>query len=143
MLTMQYLDKLKNLLYKEEDYKQFPYRDSNGILTIGIGRNLQTKGINKWESQYLLANDIQESYGELQQHISWFKDLDEARQCVLIDMTFNMGIEKLLQFKITLDLIAKGQYAQAATEMLNSKWHTDVGNRAERLAQIMRTGQWI
>jgi lysozyme len=61
---------------------------------------------------------------------------------VLVNMAFNMGINGLLGFKHTLELVRTGNYADAADAMLNSKWAEQVGPRAKRLSEQMRTGEW-
>lgn len=117
-----------------------PYRCTAGKLTIGIGRNLEDRGITRDEAAYLLANDIAAEERELQRALPWVTKLDEVRQRVLLDMCFNMGLVGLLGFKNTLATIEAGNYKRAATMMLDSKWAKQVGQRAERLARMMATG---
>ena len=52
--------KLANQLIKHEGLRLTPYRCPAGRLTIGIGRNLEDKGITEKEAVMLLKNDIQE-----------------------------------------------------------------------------------
>ena len=73
--------------------------------------------------------------------LPWVTQLNEVRQRVLVDMAFNMGIVGLLSFKRTLATIQAGDYQQAATMMLDSRWAGQVGQRAERLAHMMVTGK--
>ena len=68
------------------------------------------------------------------------RDLDPVRQRVMLNMTFNMGVGWIDDFKNTVETIRRGDYASAASGMLKSKWHKDVGDRAQRLAAMMRTG---
>jgi lysozyme len=117
-----------------------PYRCSAGKLTIGVGRNLDDRGITREESAMLLDNDIRLLEIELFRALPWASALDDVRQRVLLDMAFNLGLPGLLQFKRTLEAIRTGQYQQAATMMLDSLWARQVGQRAERLARMMATG---
>ena len=117
-----------------------PYRCTAGKLTIGVGRNLDDRGITREESAMLLANDIAAEERELLRALPWVAMLDEVRQRVLLDMSFNMGIVGLLGFKRTLATIQAGEYQAAATMMLDSKWAKQVGQRAERLSRMMATG---
>ncbi len=117
-----------------------PYRCSAGKLTIGVGRNLDDRGITREESAMLLDNDIRLLEIELFRALPWAAALDDVRQRVLLDMAFNLGLPGLLQFKRTLEAIRTGQYQQAATMMLDSLWARQVGQRAERLARMMATG---
>ncbi len=118
-----------------------PYRCTAGKLTIGVGRNLDDRGITAEESAYLLANDITREERALLNALPWVAQLDEVRQRVLLDMAFNMGLGGLLQFKNTLATIKAGDYQRAASMMLDSRWATQVGQRAERLSRMMATGK--
>ena len=128
-----------------EGERRKPYRDTVGKLTIGIGRNLDDKGLRRDEIEYLLANDIADSRADLDRYLPWWRGLDPVRQRVLIDMVFNMGAGSpkgggLLSFVNTLSEIRRGNYGIAADMMLASKWSAQVGRRAVRLATMMRTG---
>ena len=118
-----------------------PYRCTAGKLTIGVGRNLEDRGITAEESAYLLGNDIDRFATELLRALPWVAQLDEVRQRVLLDMAFNLGMAGLLTFKNTLATIKAGDYQKAAAMMLDSKWAGQVGQRAERLSRMMYTGK--
>ena len=129
-------------LKRDEGCRLTPYKDQVGKLTIGYGRNLDDVGISLDEANTLLQNDVRKAVADVNQHLPWAKGLDDARLGVLINMAFNMGIAGLLQFKNTLALIEAGEFDQAADAMLESKWATQVGPRAHRLAVQMRSGEW-
>ena len=57
-------------------------------------------------------------------------------------MAYNMGVGGLLGFRKTLGFIEAGDYASASVEMLNSRWATQVGGRANKLSRVMLTGSW-
>ncbi len=118
-----------------------PYRCTAGKLTIGVGRNLDDRGITAEESAYLLANDISREERALIQALPWVGQLDEVRQRVLLDMAFNLGLSGLLKFRLTLSAIQAGQYERAASMMLDSQWAKQVGQRADRLSRMMATGK--
>ncbi len=118
-----------------------PYRCTAGKLTIGVGRNLEDRGITREESAYLLGNDIDHHWRELVKALPWVELMDEVRQRVLLDMAFNLGINGLLGFKLTLSTMQSGRYELAAKMMLDSRWARQVGQRAERLSRMMATGK--
>lgn len=132
------LDQLK----RHEGRSLKPYKCPAGKLTIGYGRNLEDMGISEVEAMVMLRNDIEQCYEELSV-FSWFEDLDQVRQEALINMLFNLGLPTFLKFKKTLKYVAEGKYSQAAAEMLNSKWATQVGDRAKELAYMMETGAYL
>lgn len=127
-------------LMEHEGVRYLPYRDTVGKLTIGIGRNLTDVGISRSEAIYLLGNDINKVIEQLDELLPWWRDLDEVRQRVLADMAFNMGIHRLLEFATTLGMVKAGEHADAAQQMLRSKWARQVGRRARRLSRMMETG---
>ena len=61
-------------------------------------------------------------------------------QRVLINMCFNMGIDRLLGFQRMIVAIIAERWDEAAREMLDSTWAHQVGARADRLARMMETG---
>jgi lysozyme len=86
----------------------------------------------------LLDNDIERFTHELRSSLPEFDSLSESRQQVLIDMAFNMGTHGLLGFQRMLSAIKEGDFDNAAEEMLDSRWASQVGDRAKRLARMMR-----
>ena len=131
---------IEQRLEKEEARKHFPYTDTKGKLTIGIGRNLTDVGLTDDEIDYLLQNDLKRVGVALDTSLPWWRNLDPVRQKVLQDMCFNMGIDTLLEFKNTLSFMQAGDYNSAANGMLSSLWAKQVGLRADNLAVMMRTG---
>lgn len=124
----------------DEGERLKPYMDSVGKMSIGVGRNLTDRGIRRDEMELMFANDVKEAKEELLKSHYWAGFLDEPRQEVLINMSFNMGLPTLSKFTRTLQAIKNGRYSDAADEMLDSKWARQVGKRAERLSKQMRTG---
>lgn len=128
----------------DEGFKSKPYHDSEGILTIGYGRNLEDVGVSQGEAELLLVNDVAKARDSVLRKWSWAGSLDSVRLSVLIMMAFNMGMARLLEFVKTLDAVEHGDYERAAQEMLDSKWaKTQVGDRAKRLAEMMKTGKEV
>lgn len=131
---------LHDQLVRDEGLRAFPYTDTVGKLTIGVGRNLTDRGLSPDEVEYLLTKDIARCIAEVQLALPWTLKLDGVRQDVLTNMCFNLGIPGLLKFTNTLRHIKNGEYALAADAMLRSLWARQVGSRATRLATAMRTG---
>ena len=136
---MTYLEICQAQLPIDEGKKSKPYKDSVGILTVGVGRNLE-KGLSEDEIALLLKNDIAEADKAARIVFPAFDGLSEPRKAVLVNMAFNLGQARLAGFVNTLGAIADGRWDDAADGMLASKWATQVGARAGRLAKIMREG---
>ena len=124
-----------------EARRPYPYEDSVGKLSIGVGRNLDDKGLREDEIDLLLKNDIKEALEECAK-LDYFKGLDSVRQLVVADMVFNMGLPRFLGFVRTNEAIKKGDYVRASTEMYDSKWRRQTKRRAKVLIKAMRTGEW-
>lgn len=137
---------LTRQLRGDEGVRSTVYKDHLGFDTIGVGRLVDPRkpgaGLRGHEIDYLLRNDIDERIDELTRRLPWWQDLDDARKGVLLNMSFQMGVDGLLGFKNTLAMVKAGDYEGAARGMLNSLWAKQTPERAQRLSEQMRTGQW-
>ena len=141
-MTEALMNRIKAQLVRHEGLRLKPYRCTAGRLTIGIGRNLDDRGISQKEAYAMLERDIQDCEQWLLDEIpEIYNKLDEVRQSVLLNMCFNLGIKGLLEFKNTLSFIGAGDWERAANNMLASKWAKQVGMRAIELSEMMRKGQ--
>jgi lysozyme len=127
-------------LLRDEGIRLKPYRDTVGKLTIGVGRNLDDKGISRDEAMELLDNDITEVTLALNARLPWTTYLHGPRHAALVNLAFNMGIGGLLEFKKMLGAFKAEKWDVAAKELLDSKYATQVGARANRLAEQLKTG---
>ena len=73
--------------------------------------------------------------------MEWWKGLDDTRQRVLANMAFNLGLPRLSNFVKFLTAVQKSDWEKASEEMMDSKWATQVGNRAVRLKEKMLKGE--
>jgi len=124
-----------------EGVEHKPYKCTAGYLTIGVGRNIEERGLSDDEIDYILNNDVNIATDELVDSFSWYGDLDPIRQRVVIDMVFNLGMPRFKQFKNMIAALEAGDWAEAAVQMMDSRWAKQVGQRAERLRDMMETGE--
>ena len=136
----QHIDKLLEQLIKHEGMELKPYKCTSDKLTIGVGRNLQDVGITKEEALVLLENDVRNVEQQLKHYMTWSETLDPVRRAALINFVFNVGIGTALKFENAMAALKQSDYDTAAAELLNSRWSTQVGSRAQELAAQMRTG---
>lgn len=115
------------------------YQDSLGVWTIGYGRNLQELEISREQAEAWLIQDLLQASVQVRR-FKGYSSASDARKNVLIEMCYNLGPGRLSGFKKMWEAIEEGDYNKAAAEMLDSKWAKQVGNRAIRLANIMRAG---
>jgi lysozyme len=134
---------LEDQLIDHEGLELKPYQCTADKLTIGVGRNIEDRGITEDEARYLLKNDIKIVEDELLEKKPVVAGLDAVRQRVLVDMGFNLGIPTLLKFQNMWAAIEEEDFETAADEAMDSRWAKQVGRRAERLCQAMATGEWV
>jgi lysozyme len=126
---------------RHEGFRGQPYLCSAGATTIGYGRNLDANPLTEEEAAYLLANDLEKVRKELNGKVQLMGHCC-ARQGVIVNMAFNMGIPRLMKFKNMLAAFKVKDYETAAKEMLDSRWANQVKGRALALANQMLTGDW-
>lgn len=149
------MDEVMERLIFHEGLSLMPYKCPAGYLTIGVGRNLITNpftdkeklvvgdwvhGITKNAALYLLKNDVVRTIKLCRDNLPFWSSLDPERRYALLDMCFNMGINKLLHFKKMLACMEIGDYQGAAKECLNSKYGKELKKRAARIAKTIETG---
>ena len=156
-------DLLMEKLVAHEGMRLDVYQDTLGINTIGIGRNLDDRGITKdeldWmdypsieyvysdgiteaDAIYLAQNDVQIVEEELLRAHPCVEELDAVRQLVLVDMAFNLGVPRLCKFKKMWAAIEAKDFPTAAKEMLDSRWANQVKSRSTKLAHAMHHGEF-
>lgn len=138
-MSPELLAKVKQSVIEHEGYRRFPYVDTVGKITVGIGYNLTDRGMDDEWITTQCEKDIEYFHEQLNKNFPWFKFLNPDRQVVLIDMCF-MGFKRFLGFKKMISALEKNDFVTASMEMLASKWAAQVGNRALELAAGMRRG---
>lgn len=129
-----------SLIKKHEGWEPTPYRDSLRVWTVGYGFNLEALDMPKPVGELWLSILVAECEDTLKGY-SWFNRMNDARQNAIIDMFYNLGAVRFKQFKRMIRALENDKYSEAADEMLDSKWASQVGRRAEELAGIMREGK--
>ena len=150
-------DDVQELIKKHEGVRPHVYPDSLGIPTVGIGFNLHRPdakaifhklGLNYNDvlaGKMDLTNDqikilftecLQIAYKDVKHYMPAFDNLPRNIKLGLIDMSFNLGYNRLSKFVKTKELIQKGDYKSAAAELKNSKWAGQVGNRAKNIINL-------
>lgn len=140
--------KINNMILRHEGYEARLYIDSVGIPSIGIGFNINYLNFEKYgidrnnpfmdfDMALTIMNDKVDNIILNLQILPWFIELPEQIQEVLVNMCYNLGMSKLLDFKRTIGYLKIGDWKNAAKEMLNSKWADQVGSRATELSNIV------
>lgn len=144
------------LLKFHEGERLTSYLDSEGFWTIGVGhlltpnpRSEQWRGlqISREQSEQLFQNDWNSHVTLLSRYAPWALSFDEVRRYVLIDMTFNLGIEPFdgdgfKDWPIFVRQLRANDWMAAARNMRSTLWARQVKGRAQRLARMIETGTW-
>ena len=139
------MEKLIKMLKRHEGTETHAYECSEGKITVGVGRNIDQQGgmgLSDDEIDYLLQNDIERVIKELSSEYPWFNSLDDVRKDAIVDISFNLGQTRLRLFKRALAAMEAGDYTEASTEFLDSKWAKQVGGRALELTDMISSGEY-
>ena len=126
---------------RSEGLRLSAYQDTGGVWTIGYGTNLQTLQIDVETAERWLQERLDAALKQARGY-SWFSALSRPRQNVVVDMIYNLGASRFNGFRKMHAALARNDFKDAAREMLDSKWATQVKGRAVKLARIMETGVW-
>ena len=139
------MSNLIEMLKRHEGVRSHVYLCSAGYETIGVGRNIADSGLglSADEVEYLLNNDIERVRQELTDNYFWFPALNEARQDAMIDICFNLGLTRLRGFVNAIEAMSREQFDVAADEFMDSRWATQVGNRANEITEMIRVGEYV
>ena len=141
---------LKEDLRRDEGLRLKAYQCTAGVWTIGFGttRWFDGKPVRKGmvctreEADELLERDMQAAISDARRAVSSFDELDGPRKTVMANMSYNLGFNRLSEFKNTIRSVNVGDYKDAALRMMQSKWAAQVGQRASRLSKRMATGAY-
>ena len=134
---------IQEMLIIDEGLRLKPYECTAGKITIGVGRNLDDKGISRHEAMLMLNSDIEEfrsalandpEVGEI------FQAQDDIRKQALINMAFNMGLGSLKGFKNMWRALRLKDYKEAAIQAADSRWYNQVKSRGARICDVLENG---
>lgn len=142
------------ILNFEEGYREKPYRDTLGYPTVAGGIKIGPKGAALSSYTFTVPRRVgdvwkevfvENTIAEMQLRpaiISALKSCNDARRDMLISMAYQMGVPGLAGFKNTLAMISEGNFDGASRGMLNSLWAKQTPERAQRHAEVMRSGNY-
>lgn len=144
------MNNLVDQLKRDEGFRENPYADEYGNLTVGYGHNLDANPVvleyplSEARATLLLEQDVMNALSDLAGagYGEPLAEPERTRFMALANMTFNMGIKKFLKFSETLAAWRAGDFEACAAGMLDSLWARQLPERSRRLAEQMRTGEW-
>ena len=143
------IEQLREELKEDEGCKYEVYLDHLGLPTCGIGHLIKENDeehgkavgtvVEQERVKQLFSLDMAVTVDECKVLYSDFDDLPEECQHIIANMMFNMGRPRLTKFKGMKAGVDARDWNAAADEMVDSRWYTQVPNRARRLVDRMRS----
>lgn len=142
-------DRLTSDIQGAEGLRLEAYKDSLGYWTVGYGHLLGNSKdwtgytITEADANAFLLRDIDNARVQAEGLPEW-QYLDTAcRENAVIELVFNLGLVKWLEFVHTRECIEAQDWEGAATNLLDSDWAEQVGPvRSKRLANYLRSGTY-
>ena len=129
----------KERIRSHEGYSTVPYTDSEGLLTVGVGRCIDRVPFSADEIDLMFENDLKRAVAGAETFGAYYF-LNETRRGVLVEMVFQLGVRGVSKFVKFLDAAMEQDFKKAAAEMKDSKWHSQTPKRCEELASIFEKG---
>ena len=138
IINDNHLQIAENTLNTDEGLVLTPYQDSKGIWTAGYGFNLQTTPMPRKVAVLWLTCLVEERDRALEAKFGYYKRLSDVRKSVLINMSYQLGVAGLANFKKMHKALMVDDIVNAVDEMKDSQWYRKYTNRANRLCFMMQ-----
>ena len=145
---------LREMLEKHEGRRKSVYKCTAGKNTIGVGHNIDAKGLPPDIDNFLedngyitdemidrlLDDDIEDAITDALKLYPNLERFGDVRMNALIDFVFNVGYGTAKKFVNTNKLINAEKWEQASDSLLQSKYARQVKGRAKEIAEMLRWG---
>ena len=128
------LQEVVNEIKEDEGFVGEQYQDHLGFDTIGYGTKLP---LTKEEAELLLRHRLHRMVKELQGHKPFVDNLPLDAKLILLNMSYQLGVPRLLGFKKMWLALESNNFEEAAKEMRDSLWNRQTPNRSNKLASLM------
>lgn len=149
------VESASDYIKKNEDFRSKIYKDTKGKRTTGYGFNIEDEATRRllppdvvsgkreitreeadiaFDKRFQMATSDAVSYMGGQDN---FSKLSESQKTGLVDMSYNLGLTSLNGFEELRKALYKGDKGMAKEQVLDSKYKSDVPNRALKNANMM------
>lgn len=129
-------------LKSDEGWRDRPYRDHLGFLTVGYGFLIDERksiAMPLEVGELWLSRLAHERVTHLNDRLPWLKNQPDDVQRALANMAYQMGVNGVLAFRRMLNALTSGGRIAAAREALDSTWAKEqTPERAQRIANLIR-----
>ena len=133
------MSNLKKPIIRHEGKKKKLYKCTADKWTIGVGHNIEDNGLSEAAIQFIFEEDLSTAIAECHRNIIGWENMPGTVQEALVNLVFNMGINRLMQFKKTLGYLRHGEFEEAADELLDSRYARQVPSRAQEVSDMIRS----
>jgi lysozyme len=145
---------LREMLERHEGRKNRVYKCTAGKNTIGVGHNIDAKGLPPDIESFLedngyitdemidrlLDDDIEDAISDCKRLYPNLEDFGDVRMNALIDFVFNVGYGTARKFVNTNKAINDEDWERAGDLLEQSKWYRQVKGRAKTIVKMLRDG---
>ena len=162
---------IKQMIIGHEGSIEFPYKDSRGLWTIGVGHligdgkslppeysayknnggpndknNNKTPAMTESQIQELFNKDY-EKHKKIAMRTPGWELANDRGKAAMIDLAFNMGawhekeVDGKLEWKNTVAALERGDFEAAAEGLSNSRWYKQVKDRGPTIVEMIRNGK--
>lgn len=135
------LDKIMSDLRSDEGWRESVYQDHLGFWTLGYGFMVdERKGgrIPRPVAEFWLRYEVNDREEQFRSRWPAYERQHDDVRRALINMSFQMGVDGVLEFKNMLGALERDDRIEAAGHARDSKWHrSDTPERAERVCRLI------
>ena len=131
-----------SMLKHDEGFRDKPYMDTEGLLTLGFGFCLDKTPLPEKVADFWLMTILKEKSADLAASPANFiyRELNTPRKCAILNMCYQMGVSGCLEFDNMWTALSASNWDGASQEALSSRWAEQTPKRARRIAEVIRTG---
>jgi lysozyme len=155
----EFWNRLREQVGRHEGFEPQAYRDSEKVLTIGYGTNLETlsaprklsevganysmiasgrEELTREQAYSLMKSDLIDAVKTAKRIFPQYDSFPEEVKLTIPDMIYNLGESRFRGFEKAIKAFKARDFETAAGEMQDSKWYDQVGNRSEYLVDLVR-----
>ena len=127
-----------NSIKAHEGYEPMVYQCTEGHDTIGVGFKVDDLFLSEKVCDLILEEKLNELIPQIERKLSWFRYAQDEVKLVIVNMSYQMGLNGVLMFKRALAAMEIKNWEMAADEMLDSLWARQTSRRANELADLIR-----
>ena len=142
------IEQLRTEIEADEGNVHEIYLDHLNLPTFGIGHLVRNSDpehgqavgtpVSRKRVNSCFNQDIMGTIEDCEKLYKGFYKLPEEVKLILCNMMYNLGYTRLSKFSKLKASVSIMDFGECANQMYDSKWRTQVPNRAERLINRMR-----